>query len=190
MSRWFLECGHTAAEFSVRHMMVTSVRGHFKDVHGHLDFDEASPLGASVEAIIDTRKLWTGEPQRDAHLRSADFLDVEHFPQLAYRGRVSELLSAHEWLVAGDLTIRGVTKPAQLRVHYRGTWSTPWWDGTKDLGPKRRAGFVAVTRISRHDFGVSWNSKLDRGGVVVGEEVEITLDAEAVEGEPPPGAGY
>jgi polyisoprenoid-binding protein YceI len=190
MAKWFLEPGHSAAGFAARHMMVTVVRGHFKDVHGFLELDEERALGATVEVTIDARKLWTGEPQRDAHLRSADFLDVEHHPEIRYRGRVTTILSGHDWIVDGDLTIRGVTRGARLRVHYLGRWSTPWWDGAVDLGPKTRAGFVAETRINRHDFGVSWNSALDQGGVVVGDEIDITIDAEAVLGEPPPGAGY
>jgi polyisoprenoid-binding protein YceI len=190
MANWFLEPGHTSAEFAARHMMVTNVRGLFKDVHGRLDLDEAHPLGATVEVVIDARKLWTGEPQRDAHLRSADFLDVERFPTIGYRGRVTRLMSANDWIVDGDLTIRGVTLPSRLRVHYLGAWATPWWEGNVDLGPKRRLGFVGVTRIDRREFGVSWNSPLDAGGVVVSDEVEINVDAEAVLGEPPPGAGY
>jgi polyisoprenoid-binding protein YceI len=185
MARWFLEPGHTAAEFSARHMMVTNVRGHFKDVHGRVDFDEKSPLGASVEVVIDTRKLWTGEPARDAHLRSADFLDVEHHPEIRYRGRVVTLETAHEWIVDGELTIRGVARPMQLRVNFLGTWETPWWDGKVDRGPKLRAGFVASGRINRRDFGVNWNSALARSGVVVSDEVQITIDAEAVLGEQP-----
>jgi polyisoprenoid-binding protein YceI len=190
MARWFLEPGHTAAEFAARHMMVTMVRGQFKDVHGHLELDETAPLGASVEVTIDARKVSTGEAARDAHLSSADFLDVEHHPEIRYRGRVIGIASAHEWTVGGELTIRGVTRPTNLLVQYLGQWSTPWWDGKADLGPKLRAGFVARARINRHDFGVSWNSKLDRGGVVVSDELDLIIDAEAVRGEPPPGAGY
>src|SRR5262249_10910967 len=139
---------------------------------------------------IDARKVWSGEPARDAHLRSADFLDVEHFPEIRYRGRVTEVHGAHDWIVDGDLTIRGVTRPARLRVLYFGSWATPWWQDNVDLGPKRRAGFAAVTRINRRDFGVSWNALLEQGGVVVGEEVDITIDAEAVAGEAPPDAGH
>ena len=190
MAKWFLERGHTAAEFAARHMMVTNVRGHFKAVRGLLELNEANPLGATVEVVIDARKLWTGEPQRDDHLRSGDFLEVERYPEIRFAGRVVRLLSAHEWSVEGDLTIRGVTKPIELRVKYLGAWLTPWWWDGKDYGPKKRIGFVAVGRINRQDFGVSWNSTLDRGGVVVSDEVEIRIDAEAVEGEPLPGSGY
>ena len=180
MARWFFEPGHTAAEFCARHMMVTCVRGHFKNVRGNLVFDEKDPTSGSVEVIIDARGLWTGEPDRDAHLRSPDFLDVERHPEIRFRGGGVERLGALDFRVKGELTIRGVTRPAALDVHYLGRWSTPWWEGGVDKGPKIRAGFIAKTTINRHDFGVSWNSPLDLGGVVVGDEVEITIDAEAI----------
>jgi polyisoprenoid-binding protein YceI len=180
MARWFLEPGHTAAEFSARHMMVTEVRGHFKNVRGELELDDADPLRGRVEVTIDARGLWTGEPDRDAHLRSADFLDVEHHPEIRFSGRVSKLVGPGEYQVAGELTIRGVTRPVVLEVRRTGQWSTPWWEGGVDKGPKVRAGFVATTRIDRHDFGVSWNSPLEKGGRAVGDEVAITIDAEAI----------
>jgi len=161
-------------------MMVTYVRGHFKNVQGSLTFDERDPASASVEAVIDARGLWTGEPDRDAHLRSADFLDVERHPEIRFRGSVAQRLGALDFRVNGDLTIRGVTRPAVLEVHYLGRWTTPWWDGGVDKGPRIRAGFVAETTINRHDFGVSWNTPLDLGGVAVGDEVRITIDAEAI----------
>ncbi len=180
MAKWFFEPGHTAAGFCVRHMMVTFVRGHFKDVHGSLEFDERSPGLGTVEVVIDARALWTGEKDRDAHLRSKDFLDVETFPEIRFRGATSARTGANDWHVAGELTIRGVTRPALLEVHYLGSWQTPWWEDGRDQGPKTRAGFLARTTINRHDFGVSWNSALDAGGFVVGDVVEITLDAEAI----------
>jgi polyisoprenoid-binding protein YceI len=180
MARWFLEPGHTAAEFCVRHMMVTNVRGHFKDVHGILEFDDRDPARGTVEVTIDARGLWTGEPERDAHLRSADFLDVERHPTIRYSGRVTRLLGASDYQILGDLTLRGVTRPVLLDVRCTGRWSTPWWEGGVDLGPKVRSGFVATARIDRHDFGVSWNSPLADGGFVVGDDVLITIDAEAV----------
>jgi polyisoprenoid-binding protein YceI len=180
MARWFFEPGHTAVEFSARHMMVTNVRGHFKNVRGSLEFDEDDARGASVEVTIDARALWTGAEERDAHLRSVDFLDVEHHPEIRYVGRVTRQLSAHEYEVTGDLTIRGRRRPVKLHVRYLGRWETPWWEGNVDKGPKIRAGFVATAKIDRHDFGVSWNAALDRGGVVVGDDVEIVIDAEAV----------
>ncbi len=180
MARWFFEPGHTAAEFRVRHMMVTWVRGHFKDIHGTLDFDPENPGDASVEATIDARKLWTGEPDRDAHLKSADFLDVENHPAITFRSNRVALCGADEARLHGELTIRGVTRPVVLDVRSLGQWRTPWWENGVDKGPRTRAGFVATTRINRHDFGVSWNGVLDRGGIVVSDDVDITVDAEAI----------
>ena len=180
MARWSFEPGHTAAEFCVRHMMVTHVRGHFKNVHGSLEFDPSRPEASRVNATIDARGLWTGEADRDVHLRSPDFLDVERFPEIVFTSSTVHLMSPNEALVPGALTIRGVTKPVELNVHYLGQWETPWWEDGVDKGPKTRAGFLATTRIDRHEFGVSWNSPLARGGIVVGHHVLITIDAEAI----------
>ena len=160
--------------------MITYVRGHFKNIHGTLEFDAAQSTLSRVEAVIETRELWTGEPSRDAHLESADFLDVEHFPQITFVGTQVRLRGPNDGVVLGDLTIRGVTRPVEMEVHYLGQWQTPWWEDGVDKGPKTRAGFLATTRINRHDFGVSWNDTLDRGGVVVGDDVAITIDAEAI----------
>ncbi len=180
MAKWTFEPGHTAAEFCARHMMVTCVRGHFKNIHGTLEFDPENPRTASLEVRIDARGLWSGEPDRDAHLKSPDFLDVENHPTIMFRGRGVELLSDHDGRLQGELTIRGVTRPVILDVRYLGQWQTPWWEDGVDKGPKTRAGFLATTRINRQDFGVRWNGVLDRGGVVVSDEVEITIDAEAI----------
>lgn len=180
MTRWFFEPGHTAAEFCVRHMMVTYVRGHFKNVHGTLLFSPENPRNSRVEARIDAKSIWTGESDRDAHLRSADFLDVEHHPEITFTGDQVEVLGDHDFLLTGRLTLRGATHDVALKVRYLGQWKTPWWEDGVDKGPKTRAGFLAETTINRHDFGISWNSLLDRGGVVVGDRVEITIDAEAI----------
>lgn len=180
MGKWTLEPGHTAAEFCVRHMMVTYVRGHLKNIHGALTFDLASPRSSAVAVTIDAKGIWTGEPDRDAHLRSADFLDVERYPEITFKGHEVELIGDHDYTLTGDLTIRGVTRKTALRVTYLGQWETPWWEGGVDKGPKTRAGFLAETTINRQDFGVSWNAALDRGGIVVGNIVEIVIDAEAI----------
>ncbi len=177
---WTFEPGHTAALFCVRHMMVTCVRGHFKNVQGTLRFDPEHPERSAVSIEIDARNLWSGEPNRDDHLRSADFLDVEKHPTITFTGDQIELLGARDYLVRGDLTIRGVTRKAALKVTYLGQWQTPWWEDGVDKGPKTRAGFVATAEINRCDFGVSWNSPLPDHGIVVGNVVEITIDAEAV----------
>lgn len=180
MKRWTFEPGHTAVEFCARHMMVTNVRGHFKNVHGTLLFDPEEPASAQLEATVDASKVWTGDPERDAHLRSADFLDVAAFPTITFKSDGMELIGPTDAKVYGKITIRGVTKPLTFHVKFLGTWETPWWENGIDHGPKTRAGFLATGRLNRHDFGVSWNSVLDRGGVIVGDDVEITLDAEAI----------
>src|SRR5713101_33282 len=141
MAKWTFEPGHTAAEFRARHMMVTYVRGHFKDVHGSLEFNPESPRNSSVEV---------------------------------------EIKGEHDYAVTGDLTIRGVTRQVCLNVSYLGEWETPWWEDGVNKGPKTRAGFLATTKINRQDFGVSWQDRMDRGGIVVGNEIDITIDVEAI----------
>lgn len=180
MPRWTFEPGHTAAAFAARHMMVTWVRGHFKNVRGTLEFDLSDPTRARVEVEIDAAGVWTGEPERDAHLRSADFLDVANHPKITFRGSEVRVLGCFELAVTGELTIRGTAHPATLRVHYLGQWSTPWWEDGVDKGPRIRAGFTAETTLDRHAFGVSWNAPLEHGGGVVGTEVHVTIDAEAI----------
>ena len=180
MSRWRFEPGHTAAEFSVRHMMVTHVRGHFKNVHGTLEFDNAHCLDAHFAGEIDAAGLWSGEPQRDEHLRSADFFDVEHHPRISFSGRFTERTGSSAFKGDVELTIRGITRTIALDVHYLGEWTTPFWLGDESKGELRRIGFEAITRINRHDFGVSWQDELPGGGVVVGNEIELTLDVEAI----------
>ena len=147
----------------------------FKDVHGSLVFDPEDPTKSSTEVTIDAHKIWTGEPARDDHLRSADFLDAEKFSEITFRGQQVEVIGEVDYRVTGELTIRGVTRPAVLDVHYLGQWQTPWWEDGVDKGPRMRAGFVTRTSINRHDFGVSWNDTMDRGGIV-----ESTIDAEAI----------
>ncbi|MCX4545683.1 YceI family protein [Streptomyces sp. NBC_01565] len=187
-TKWFFEPGHTAAEFRARHMMVTYVRGQFKNVRGSLEVDLDEPDGARVEATVDATQVYTGQPQRDAHLRSADFFDVEHHPTWTFTasGTGVKQLSETEFTLTGDLTVRGVTRPVTFDVTYHGHWDTPWWEDGRNLGPRRRAGFTARTRVNRHDFGVSWNDAVERGGVVVGDMVDVVVDAEAVleAGEP------
>jgi polyisoprenoid-binding protein YceI len=184
MATWFFEPGHTAAMFRARHMMVTDVRGHFKNVSGSLVFDVENPGQSSAELTIDAAAIWTGQPQRDAHLRSADFLDVEHHPRITFTGNQVEVAGARDYILRGSLTIRGVSREVELNVTYLGQWRTPWWEEQDgqwiDKGQKVRAGFVAKTRINRHDFGVSWNDVVDKGGVVVGNMIDITIDAEAI----------
>ena len=178
--KWTFEPGHTGAEFRARHMMVTWVRGSFKNVHGKLDFDPARPGELSVEATIDASSCWTGVTQRDDHLRSPDFLSCERYPQIRFKSTGVALIGPSDYRVTGDLTIRDTTKSVPLMVRYLGSWATPWWEDGVDKGPKTRAGFAARVRIDRYDFGVNWNDSMPDGGVVVSPQIWIVIDAEAI----------
>ena len=129
---------------------------------------------------MSSRKKWTFYDHDRQALSSADFLDVEHHPTIAFKGDRVEIIGANDAVLTGELTIRGVTRATALRVRYLGQWQTPWWEDGVDKGPKTRAGFVANTVIDRLDFGVSWNASLEKEGLVVGNEIEITIDAEAI----------
>jgi len=177
---WTFEPGHTEAGFRARHMMITWVHGLFKDVHGKLYLNWEHPLTASFSGEIDATKLWTGEPGRDAHLRSADFFDVENHPKITFTGRLTDRTGDTDFKAQADLTMRGVTRPVMMDVAYLGQWKTPFWVGDENKGTLTRIGFEAKTRIDRRDFGVSWQDKIPDGGVVVSNEIEITLDVEAI----------
>jgi polyisoprenoid-binding protein YceI len=180
MATWIFEPGHTEAEFRARHMMVTWVRGLFKDIHGRLELDFDRCLDATFEGEIDAARIWTGEPDRDAHLRSADFFDVENHPKITFSGRFTDQTGASTYKGEVELTIRGVTRTVPLDVHYLGDWKTPFWAGEENKGEMRRVGFEATTRINRHDFGVSWQDEIPGGGVVVSNEIELVMDVEAI----------
>jgi polyisoprenoid-binding protein YceI len=178
VATWILEPGHTSAEFRARHMMVTWVRGLFKDIHGRLELDRDRWLETTFEGEIDATALWSGEPVRDEHLRSADFLDVENHPRITFSGRFTKRVGDIDFKGEVDLSIRGVTRAVPLDISYLGEWRTPFWVD-ENKGDMRRIGFEARTRIDRHDFGVSWQDEI-HGGVVAGDEIELTLDAEAI----------
>lgn len=180
MSTWTLEPGHTEAEFRARHMMVTWVRGLFKDIHGSMEFDYQHPLSTTFEGEIDVTRIWTGEAERDEHLRTADFFDIESHPTMSFSGRISERIGDSHYKALADLTLRGVTREVPLDVAYLGQWETPFWQDGENRGTMRRIGFEATTSINRHDFGVSWQDELPGGGVVVSNEIGVTLDIEAI----------
>ena len=167
-SAWDIDTSHSWAGFTVRHMMVANVKGEFGKVTGTLDLDEKDVTKSKVTATIDAATIDTRDAKRDAHLRSADFFDVEKHPGITFSStKVERVKGAKDKLkVTGDLTMRGVTKPVVLDVEFPSTV----------VANKR--GATATTRINRHDFGVSWNKSLDAGGVVVGDEVAITLEIE------------
>lgn len=174
------EPGHTAAEFAVRHMMVSWVRGAFKNVKGSIVFDPQNPATLSVDVVIKTKELWSGEKARDNHLKSKDFFHISKYPTIRFKGKTTQVIGENDFRVTGKLTIRGITKKATLDVRYLGQWNTPFWVKGKDKGPMVRAGFVATTTINRYDFGVKWNSPLEKGGLVAGKDVLITIDVEAL----------
>jgi len=177
---WTFEPGHTEAGFRARHMMVTWVRGLFKDVHGSLYFDWDQPLTGSFTGEIDATKIWTGEASRDAHLRSADFFDVENHPRITFEGRFTERVGDIAFKAEAKLTIRAITRSVVMDVSYLGQWKTPFWVGDENKGTLTRIGFEAKTRINRHDFGVSWQDEIPGGGVVVSNEIDVILDIEAI----------
>jgi polyisoprenoid-binding protein YceI len=181
MTRWIFEPGHTEVGFRARHMMVTWVRGLFKDVHGSLDFDWDSCLEATFEGVIDATKIWTGEPDRDAHLRSADFFDVDNHPTITFSGRLTERTGDTDFKATSEVTIRGVTRTVDFDVAFLGQWEAPFWVGDENRGTMRRIGFEGRARVNRHDFGVSWQDELPGGGVVAGNEIDLVLDVEAID---------
>jgi polyisoprenoid-binding protein YceI len=180
MSTWIFEPGHTEAEFGARHMMVTWVRGLFKDVHGWLELDWDHCLEARFEGEIDATAIWTGDAARDEHLRSADFLDVESHPKITFAGRFTERTGATTFKGDVELTIRGVTRTVPLDIISLGEWKTPFWVGDENKGELRRIGFEATAAINRQDFGVSWQDVIPGGGVVVSNEIRLVLDVEAI----------
>jgi polyisoprenoid-binding protein YceI len=149
------------------------VKGRFAEVEGSIVLDEANPANSSVEAKIGAASIETKEPNRDAHLRSADFLDAENHPYLTFKSTRVETDGSGGFEADGELTIRGVTRPATLKGEYLGSNKSPYGFQV--------AGFSATTKINRKDFGLNWNAALETGGVLVGDEVKISLDVEAVQ---------
>ncbi|HZI48502.1 MAG TPA: YceI family protein [Pyrinomonadaceae bacterium] len=170
---WNIDPVHTTVEFKVRHMMITSVKGHFTGVNGVLTLDEQDITKSHVEATIDAASINTREPDRDTHLKSADFLDVEKFPTLTFASTRIARTGDDELQVEGDLTIHGVTR----RVEFSVEGPTP---PGKDPWGNTRIGWTATTKINRKDFGLTWNAALETGGILVGDDVTITFDVEAI----------
>lgn len=168
---WQLDSAHTGVQFKVRHLMVSYVRGDFEKVSGKIVYDEQDVSKSSADITIDAASINTRVAKRDKHLRSPDFLDVEKHPSITFRSKKVEEAGDGKLKMTGDLTIRGASKEVVLDVE----GPTP---PIKDLQGKTRVGGVASTRINRKDFGLTWNKALETGGVVVGDEVEITIDIE------------
>jgi polyisoprenoid-binding protein YceI len=161
------------AEFKVKHMMISYVKGQFTVVKGVLALDEADLTNSRIEASVDAASIHTRDEQRDAHLKSADFFDVEKFPTLSFKSTKVTRLADGELAVAGDLTIHGVTRNVVFTVE------GPTAPG-KDPWGNTRIGLSATTKINRKDFGLTWNSPLETGGILVGDEVTLTLDVQFI----------
>jgi len=170
---WNIDPAHTTAEFKVRHMMITDVKGQFTGVSGVLALNEEDLTKSHVETSIDAASINTREEDRDTHLKSADFLDVEKFPTLTFASTRITRTGDGEVEVEGDLTIHGVTRKVVFAVE----GPTP---PGKDPWGNTRIGWTATTKINRKDFGLNWNAALETGGILVGEDVTLTLDVEAV----------
>ena len=172
-STWEIDPAHTSAQFAVRHLMVSTVRGEFSKVSGVVSFDDQNLSKSSVAATIDATSLNTRVAKRDEHLKSPDFLDVAKYPTLTFTSKKVEQLGDRKFTVTGDLTIHGVTREVVLDVE-----GSP--AAVQDPSGNLRLGGVATTKINRTDFGLQWNKALETGGVLVGDEVAITVDVELV----------
>jgi len=170
---WNIDAVHSVAEFKVKHMMISNVKGQFTGITGALTLDEGDVTRSRVEVSIDAASINTCEAQRDAHLKSADFFDVEKFPTLTFRSNSIKRTGDGELAVAGDLTIHGVTRTVTLAVEGPSPAGKDPWGNT-------RVGASATTKISRKDYGLTWNAALETGGILVGDDVTITLDVQFV----------
>ncbi len=175
VEKWDFDIVHSSITFWVRHMMVSKVHGRFSKWTGIIEMDEQNVGNSRVEARIDAASIDTNEPQRDAHLRSADFLEAEKHPEIVFRSTGVRSAGDKRFRVEGDLTIRGTTRPVALDVEYAGRMKDPWGG--------ERAGFTTRTSLDRKDFGLTWNQVLEAGGILVGDRVEIDIEVEAVKGK-------
>lgn len=172
MSKWNIDASHSNLQFSVRHMVISKVRGAFETFTGSFDLDEANGYAPSnVNVTVDAASIQTREPKRDEHLRSKDFLDVATYPTLSFVGESTER-RGERFEIQGQLSLHGVTRPVVLEAEFQGQGKDPWGG--------ERAAFSARTSIDREAFGLQWNQVLEAGGVLVGTKIEIELEVQAV----------
>jgi polyisoprenoid-binding protein YceI len=172
---WKLDPAHSHAEFKVRHMMISNVKGSFTALAGTLTENTTDPTRSTIEASIDVASIATGDAQRDGHLKSPDFFDAEKYPQMTFKSTRVERKGEEEYRVTGGLSMHCVTKPVTDEVE------GPTAPG-KDPWGNTRIGLSATTKINRKDFGLNWNAALETGGILVGEDVQITLEAQFIKG--------
>lgn len=170
---WNIDSAHSQITFSVRHMMISTVRGRFEELSGTVNFDQNNPENSTVDVKIDAASISTRDEKRDGHLRSADFLNADKYPYLVFRSNRIEQTGKTHGRIYGDLTIRDVTRPVTLDVEYNGMAKSPW--GTTS------AGFSASTTINRKNWGLNWNVALETGGVLVSDEIKINIELEIVQ---------
>jgi len=176
-TEWQIDPAHSAAHFSVRHLMISNVRGEFSKLSGRVTLDPADLTRSTLEVSLETSSINTREPQRDEHLRSADFFDVANYPTITFRSTRIVAVGPEQFKLSGNLIIRGVSKEITFNVE----GPTP---SVKDPWGNTRSGVVATTKINRKDFGLVYNAILEGGGVMVGDEVSITIEAELVQKAP------
>ncbi len=167
-----IDAGHSSVSFKVKHMMVSNVRGAFTAFEGSFEFDPEAPKHAKVTTEIQMASVNTNDEKRDEHLRSPDFFDVESHPTMTFESMKLESKGDNEYVLHGNLTLNGVTKPVELDLEFNGTVVDPWGN--------TRSGFEAEGEINRKDFGITWSKNMDGGGLVVGDKVEIELEIEGV----------
>jgi polyisoprenoid-binding protein YceI len=175
VTTWKIDPAHSSAEFKVKHMMISNVKGSFSGINGVLTLDEADPTRSSVEATVPVATLSTGDEQRDGHLKSADFFDAEKYPTFTFKSTEVGRTAPGEHAVVGELTLHGVTKTVSFAVDGPSEAGKDPWGNT-------RVGLSATTRINRKDFGLTWNATLEAGGVLVGEDVTISLEIQFIKG--------
>jgi polyisoprenoid-binding protein YceI len=168
---WKIDPAHSQVTFSIRHMMISNVRGRFENFTGEVNFNEQEPEESTVNVQIEAASINTREPMRDGHLKSPDFLDAEKYPTLTYVSKSVEKVDASHGRIHGELTIKGVTRPVDLEVEYAGQQS---------IWGKTNAGFSAKAKISRKEWGLGWNQVLESGGLLVGDEISVEIELEVV----------
>jgi polyisoprenoid-binding protein YceI len=169
---WKIDLDHSTIQFSGRHMIVTTVRGRFDKFTANLEFDEQHPERTTVDVQIEAASLSSNYVERDNHLRSPDFLDVAQYPYITFKSKRVELVGSDRARLSGDLTIKGVTREVSLNVEHLGQYKSPWNTVS--------AGFSAQTKINRKDWGLTWNMALETGGLLVSEEITLTIELEVV----------
>lgn len=174
IEKWVIDADHSLVEFSVKHMMIAKVRGNFEKFDANITADSSDLTTAAIEFTIDTASIHTKNEDRDNHLRAADFFDVESYPNITFKATEITKVSGDDYKVSGDVTIKDITRPETFEVTFEGEGKDPWGN--------TKAGFSAKTKISRSDYGLTYNAALETGGVLIGDQITINIELEASKG--------